>query len=658
MSANDLLATLVAAAIGLAAASGMPAALMSATSRAGERVAAVMLWAASACGLTAALWVALRGEVVSYTLSWGIPGELAIRVDPLAAMFLVQVFAIAPLGALYGLEYWRQAEHPDNGRKLRLFYGLLAASMALLVVADDAIPFLMGWEVMALAAFLVVTTDDLDPAVRGAGFVYLVATRVGTLALFAVFALLRWANGNWRFFAPHSPSGALASAVFLLTIVGCLIKAGAMPMHIWLPGAHANAPSHVSAVMSGVLIKMGIYGVMRITSLFPHPPLFWGVVVFILGAVSGILGVAFALGQHDIKRLLAYHSVENIGIILMGLGVALVGRASNEPVIVMLGLAGALLHVWNHGLFKALLFFSAGAVVHATHTREIDALGGVGSRMPRSAFAFLVGAIAICGLPPFNGFVSELLVYLGSFRAVLSAASGASVIGVFAVASLSLIGALAVACFVKVYGVVFLGAPRSEHASHAKEVGRAMTAPMLVLGTLCVLIGVAPTLVAPVLQRATQSWAPETATTFLDDLAPLRSVSLTSGLLLVLLVVLGALFVRRSRPAPRQLTWDCGYAAPSARMQYTASSFADMLVGIFAWALRPHERTVRLTTLFPTPEQFHSEVPDTVLDRVVLPTTRTAGRGLVWFRWVQQGSVQLYLFYILVALVLTLLFLR
>ena len=651
---------LLAVAIGLAAVSGLPAALGSRTSRAGERVAFALLAIASACGLAAAGWVAIRGEPVRYALHWAIPGELAIRLDPLAAMFLVQIFVIAPLGAMYGLSYWPQAEHPDNGRKLRLFYGLLAASMALLVVADDAIPFLMGWEIMALTAFIVVTTDDVDPAAREAGFVYLVATRVGTLSLFAAFALLRWSTGSWSFHPAHAPGAAVATAMFLLAVLGCLLKAGAIPLHIWLPGAHANAPSHVSALMSGVLIKMGIYGVLRITSFFEHPPLFWGILLFTLGAVSGVFGVAFALGQHDIKRLLAYHSVENIGIILIGLGVALVGRTTGEPILVALGLAGALLHVWNHGLFKSLLFFSAGAVVHATHTREMDALGGVGARMPKTAAAFLVGAIAICGLPPFNGFVSELFIYLGSFHAALSASTGAAAVGAFGVTALALIGALAVACFVKAFGVVFLGTARTEHSSHAKEAGRAMTTPMLVLGLLCAFIGVAPAVVAPVLEHATASWAPEAAETSLVALAPLHALSITSGLLLVLLVAFGWVLVKRWSPARVRTgpTWDCGYAAPTPRMQYTASSFADGLVGLFSWALRPRTHAPKLTRLFPTPERFHSEVPDLVLDRAVLPASRSAARGLVWFRWVQQGSTQLYVLYIVVALVLTLLLLR
>src|SRR5581483_4284440 len=324
--------------------------------------------------------------------------------------------------------------------------------------AENSIVFLLGWEVMALAAFFMVTTEDHDPQVCAAGWLYLAATHCATLALFAVFALLRHLNGS---FALKTPEGAvapeMATAILLLALVGFGVKAGVMPLHVWLPSAHAMAPSHVSALMSGVLIKMGIYGLMRVTSFFPHPPLWWGSLILILGAISGVLGVAFAIGQHDIKRLLAYHSIENIGIIVMGLGLAVFGRSLQHPEWVVLGLSGALLHVWNHSLFKALLFMSAGSVIHATHTREIDHLGGLARVMPRTALAFMIGAVAICGLPPLNGFVSELFIYLGLLRTALANLDARTwAAAALAVPALALIGALACACFVKVYAAVFL----------------------------------------------------------------------------------------------------------------------------------------------------------------------------------------------------------
>ena len=283
-----------------------------------------------------------------------------------------------------------------------------------------------------------------------------------------------------------------ATAIFVLALVGFGLKAGIMPLHVWLPGAHANAPSHVSAIMSGVMIKMGIYGLVRVLVLLPTPPLAWGYVLLGLGVVSGVLGVAFAVGQHDLKRLLAYHSIENIGIIVIGLGLALIGRTLDRADWIVLGLGGALLHVWNHALFKSLLFLSAGSVIHATGTREIDRLGGLAKAMPRTSLAFLVGAVAICGLPPLNGFVSELLIYLGLFGTLGIGEGGACPMAAFAAPALALIGGLAVACFVKVFGVVFLGTARSEDARHAHESAWSMLGPMGVLMGCCLFIGLFP----------------------------------------------------------------------------------------------------------------------------------------------------------------------
>ncbi len=648
---------MILAAIALVAFSGAPGVLLGRTSRVGERIATVLLVAGCLLGLGVALG-ALRTSVL-LDLPWAVPGgRLAVRIDALSAVFLLPLFVVAPLGSIYGLEYWAARDHAEDGRKLRLFYGLLAAGIALLLVAGNAVLFLVGWETMALAAFVCVTTEDRLEAVRRAGYVYLVATRIGTLALFAMFAILHQATGSWAFAAPASALGPqAATAVFVLALVGFGTKAGLMPLHVWLPGAHASAPSHVSALMSGVLIKTGIYGLVRVCSFFEQPPLGWGVTLLAVGAVSGVLGVAFAIGQHDLKRLLAYHSVENIGIITMGLGVAMLGRAIGSPVLVALGLAGGLLHVWNHALFKALLFLGAGSVLHATGTRELDELGGLSRRMPRTALAFLFGAVAICGLPPLNGFVSELLIYLGLLRATTT--DRLLVAGAIGTPALALIGTLAVACFVKAHGVVFLGSPRSPRGDHAHDPGAAMLAPMGVLGVACAAIGLWPSGVAPAFERAVAAFSSEVAVASgsLEDLAPLRILSVTGAALLALGAVAAAL-LRRSTSRARAAsgpTWDCGYAAPSPRMQYTASSFAQTLVDLFAWALRPVVHPPRVGGLFPQPATFHSHVPDTVLDRAVLPLSRAGARVARWFRWVQHGNVHLYLVYVLSTLVILIL---
>jgi hydrogenase-4 component B len=598
-------------------------------------------------------------------------------LDGLSAVFLLPIFLIFLLGSIYGLSYWRQTEHPENGRKLRMFYGLLTASMAVVVLAKNALLFLMGWEVMALAGFFLVATEDEEPAARAAGWLYLAAAHISVLCLFALFALLRNLAGTFTLvpLAEGAVTPALAAVIFLLALVGFGFKAGIMPLHVWLPSSHALAPSHVSALLSGVMIKMGIYGLVRVCSLLPNPPIWWGGVLLALGVISGVLGVAFAIGQHDLKRLLAYHSIENIGIIVMGVGLAMLGRSLGRVDWIVLGLGGALLHVWNHALFKSLLFLSAGSVIHAVHTREIDQLGGLAKTMPRTAVCFLIGAVAICGLPPLNGFVSELLIYLGLFRTMGSGGPPSWAGAAFAVPALALIGALAVACFVKVYGAVFLGVKRSAHVAEAQESGLLMIAPMAVLASACVLIGLAPVLAAPLLEQGITAWTGEPigADFSLTALAPLGWISFTGLVLIVFLLggslLLGARIRRygsriRKNAGPRILakaatagptvTWGCGYLAPTPRMQYTSSSFAQMLVGLFAWALRPKTKEPQVRGIFPAATQFHSDVPDAVLEEAVWPATRLLVRVASGFRIFQQGSIQAYLLYIFVILMVLL----
>lgn len=652
-------ARLLAAAVGLALVSGFPGLLASRERGGGARLAAVLLTAAGACGVAAAVGVLAFGWTGAWSAPWTVPGgALALELDALGAMFVGQISVLSVLGAWFGLEYWPQRTHAGNGRKLRAFYGVTTAGMLLLVGARNGVLFLLGWEAMALAAFLLVTTEDEQAPVREAGFVYLLATRGGTLCLFAMFALLGAASGTlaldgWRA-ALASP---LRDAIFVLGLLGFGLKAGIMPLHFWLPGAHARAPSHVSALMSGVLIKMGIYGLVRLTAACEAPPLWWGGTLTAAGVVSGVLGVAFALAQHDLKRLLAYHSVENIGIICLGLGVALLGRSLGRPELVALGLAGALLHVWNHGLFKALLFLAAGSVLHATGTRDIDRLGGLWRRMPRTGLAFLVGAVAICGLPPLNGLVSELFVYLGLFR-LSQGHEAAWLWGALAAPALALVGALAVACFVKVFGAVFLGEPRTGDVARAHEAGRTMLWPMAALAAACVFIGLGAPLMAPVLDAAVVAWAaPLAPPPPVAHLAPLVWVSAASAGLLLALSLVGVSLARsaRARAAAPVGTWDCGYAAPTPRMQYTASSFAQSLVGLFSWALRPSVEAPALAASFPEKAAFHSHVPDGVLDRALRPLVSLGAWLAARLRPLQQGSVHLYLLYVLLAVVVLLL---
>ncbi|WP_243359491.1 proton-conducting transporter membrane subunit [Fundidesulfovibrio terrae] len=649
--------TLILAAMCSMGASGVPGLLSPRTSPWGQRIAASLMALGAVLGLAGAYLGYAAPDDATLVLPWPPASRSFIGVDALSAFFLVPIFLGGGLGSLYGLGYWRQREHPRSGRKLPLFWGLLMLGMVLLVISRHAMAFLLGWEVMALAAFFLVSTEDHRAECRQAGWVYLIATHIGTLALFALFTLWHWATGSYGLLpaASDALSQSVKNCLFLLALFGFGLKAGMMPLHFWLPGAHANAPSHVSAILSGVVLKMGIYGLLRMLSLLPDPPVGWGGLILLLGVVSGLLGVVFALGQHDLKRLLAYHSVENIGIILMGLGLAMLGRSAGRPEWVALGLAGCLLHVWNHALFKSLLFLCAGSVLHGARTREIDRLGGLAKSMPWTAAMFCLGAVAICGLPPLNGFVSEFFVYVGLLRSVI--ANGGNGAGlVLAVPGLAMIGALAVACFVKVYGVVFLGSPRTRGAALAQESPFSMLAPIGVLAACCVLIGLAPMLASPALNAATASWTDgiRQAPMRIDELVPLGTVGGISIAIACVTAVVAVATAFRGRRAYKVITWDCGYARPTTRMQYSASSFAQMIVRVFRWVLRPRTHLPRLGGPFPRPSKMHSHVDDAVMDRLLVPVGHFFERLFHWVHWVQRGLTQHYVLYILTTLLVML----
>jgi hydrogenase-4 component B len=642
------------------AASGLPACFMGRRSSAAQVAATSTISAGGALGLAAIVLSLVRGESsASLSARWAIPwGSFSVGLDPLGAVFLALAFLVPPLGSIYGLGYWRQDERPRSGRRLELAYGLLAGAMAMVVLARDGLLFLMAWEVMALAGFFATTAADDGPSLRRGGWIYLIAAHVGALCLFAMFALWRSATGSFSLSAAPFVGAGAQAALFVLALVGFGFKAGFAPLHFWLPDAHAGAPSHVSAVMSGVMLKMGIYGILRMNSLLPAGPAWQGGTLIAVGALSGVMGIVFAIAQKDMKRVLAYSSVENLGIIAMGAGLCLLGRSLGRPDLVALGLGGALLHTWNHGLFKPLLFLGSGAVMHAAGTRDIERLGGLAKRTPALAALFLVGAVAICGLPPLNGFASELLVYLGFFRAIApgdpaAVAAIAAIAGIAAVA-LAMIGALAVACFVRLYSTVFLGEGRSEASARAKECGPSMLIPMAVLAAACLAIGFAPSIVLGVVQGAAASWqAADASALALPAIAGLAPVQLACGLGAAMAAVLAIAWVAararsRARPAARPPTWDCGYAAPTSRMQYTGSSFGDSIVSLFAGFLKPKARRVVGRAPFPVAPRFEESAPDAVLDRIASPFSKAASRILPRVRSFQTGSIQSYLLYILV----------
>jgi hydrogenase-4 component B len=602
---------------------------------------------AAASALGAAAWILATGATWDWQPGFSLAGEpLHLQLDGISALFLALLSVVGGSSSLFACEYWSDREHPVSARAGRGWWNGLLLCMALILLSANGLHFLIAWEIATVCAYFLMTLDRRKREVRQAGWLFLAASHLGTLCLFAFFALLAAHTGSWEL-KPRLDHPELAP-LFWLALVGFGLKAGLFPLHIWLPSAHANAPSHVSAILSGVMIKMGIYGLVRFSGWLPTP-VAAGWTVATLGVVSAVLGVAFALGQHDLKRLLAYHSVENIGIILIGLGFAMIASAHDHPAWGRLALAGALLHVWNHGLFKALLFLGAGSVLHATGTREMSRLGGLWRAMPWTAGLFTLGAMAIAGLPPLNGFVSEWLVFLGLFDAV-PVHGFASWAAAAAAVLLGLTGALALACFVKVCGVVFLGLPRSEAAVHAHECGWQMRLPMLVLGACCVAIGLAPALFWPAIANAVGVWQPlwrDAATP--APLVTLGAVHLAIAAVAILAVAILWQRVKRNGVA-RAGTWDCGYAAPTARMQYTAGSFAGIITGWFSWILRPQRHSRLPHDYFPAQASYEEHTPETVLEQVVEPT----GAGVIWLsngvRRLQHGRLQAYIFYLLVGL--------
>jgi hydrogenase-4 component B len=594
--------------------------------------------------LAAAVTVLLAGSSWEWRSNFPVGGApLHLRLDGLSAFFLVLLCVIGGAGAVYAREYWPDTAHPRSARSGRVWWNGLLLSLGFVLVSANGLHFLIGWEIFTVCAYFLITTDRPRREVRAAGWLYLVASHAATLALFAFFTMLAAHTGSWEL-GPMKDHPELAP-LFWLALFGFGVKAGLFPLHIWLPSAHANAPSHVSAMLSGVTLKMGIYGLVRFSGWLPLPD-GAGWTVALLGVTSAVLGVAFALGQHDLKRLLAYHSVENIGIILIGLGFALVAVQQGNSTWGRLALAGALLHVWNHGLFKALLFFGAGSVLHGTGTREMSRLGGLWRAMPWTAGLFALGSVAISGLPPLNGFVSEWLVYLGLFDATLSHGPSAWA-AIPAAILLGVTGALALACFAKVCGVVFLGAPRSSSSANAHESGPAMRGAMLVLGAACVAIGLAPVVFWAAVVRAMDVWNPVWAG------APppaLSALSIFHVALAVIVVALAGWLWRRVRRGGlvRALTWDCGYALPSARMQYTAGSFAGIINEWFAWILCPERHQQLPENLFPAVARHAEHTPETVLEKIIQPAALLVMRVSAAARSLQHGRAQAYLLYLLI----------
>jgi hydrogenase-4 component B len=655
---------------------GAMASLVTGRSAVARSVAALGAGVGSAACLSLGVAALATGRALTISSARALPvGGLMLRLDGLGAFFLVIIGLIGLAAAIYGFGYSANYAGRYSLRMAAAMLNLLLLALGLQVMADNALTFLIAWEAMSLSAYWLILTEHDRPETVRAAVWYIAMTHAGFAALMAMFLLMAGGDLTGSFEGMRSNAAALGSSlrnvIFVLALFGFGSKAGIVPLHVWLPMAHPVAPSHVSALMSGVVIKMGIYGLMRVTlDLLGGGPVWWGGVVLGLGALSALLGVLYALMEHDLKRLLAYHSVENIGIILIGLGAGMIFHSYGLAPLAALGFIGGLYHTLNHASFKGLLFLGAGSVLHSTHTRNMEEMGGLIKRMPVTAICFLIGAIAISGLPPLNGFASEWLVFQSLLGGFNIPKPEVAVMMPVAVGMLALTSGLAAACFVKAFGIAFLAIPRSREAEHASESPFSMRAGMTILAFACVALGLAPFIVVPALGRvlAGLGGLPGThpAFTLKLSLATPGGASRVSPSLIAVgaLIILGLIpLVMRALRANRKLrvgdSWGCGRIGQTSRMEYTATSFAEPLRRVFAELYRPtKELTIDFhpeSKYFVQSIEYKSEITPWFEKYVYEPCLWLVRLLAVNVRRLQSGSLHLYLVYLAIALVVLLL---
>lgn len=511
--------------------------------------------------------------------------NFTLLINPLSGLLLVAINILALVAWIYGLAYFDEYKGMGLGA-IGFFMNLFVASMNMVLTVDNAFWFLVFFELMSLTSYFLVIVEQKPQSIKG-GFLYFIMAHVGFFMIMLSYLIMAANTGSFEFatFRATQFSPAIASLCFILAFCGFGCKAGMFPFHSWLPQAHPAAPSNVSALMSGGMIKIGIFGIVKVgLDLLGscEVQLWWGLVILVIGALSSVLGVAYALGEHDIKKLLAYHSVENIGIILLGIAIGYMGMALNQPVIAVLGIMAGLYHVLNHAMFKGLLFLGAGSVLYTTGSRNMEIMGGLARVMPATAMCFLIGSLAISAIPPLNGFVSEWFIYQSMFSVAITGDIIVRFFAAFAAVSLAITGALAVTCFVKAYGVTFLGAPRSEAAANAKEVPASMRIGMIILAVMCVCLGIGAPWVAPVMQNiaaATTGQATIAVASGLDIANPAIGSVVSTPMLAILLiacvlvpVAARSLFSKGGVASDRD-PWACGYAL-DPEMPVVATTFA------------------------------------------------------------------------------------
>ena len=606
----------------------------------------------------AALRLLQQAAPVEVSWEWLHLFSLSFTIDSVSAFFLVPVFIVSGVATLYSFQYM-----PDDKRAVGtagnyFFFALLVISMALVSCAANLVTFALAWELMSISSFFLVIYDVHKKTTRDAGYIYFLFTQAGALFIFAGFGYFYSYTGSLGFDGLATLPETVKLTGFLLILLGCGSKAGILPFHIWLPYAHPAAPSHVSAVMSGVMIKMGIYGIVRFYLLLAPTSVLFGQIIIVLGIISGILGVAYAIGKQDMKKMLAYSSVENIGIILLGLGIGMLGVSTGNTTMAAFGFAGGLLHIFNHSIFKSLLFMGAGAVLHQAKTGSSNKLGGLMKTMPVTGRTFLIGSLSISGLPPFNGFISEFLIYYGAIHG-LSLHGTSFVLSTLAIVSLAVIGALAAAAFTKVVGIVFLGEPRTLQAAQTTEAGGLMTASLCLLAASCLVIGVWPTYFVQTAFQVSQVIPLLEGFDCGQFLPIMTNIARTAALFLLLFIAVTLLrkLLYSGKEVTRSGTWGCGFTQPTVRMQYTGTSYGDTIVDFFRPFVQVRKKYSGIHKIFPGKTTYQSHVEDIselgLTSFLVRPVLFLLGK----LRWIQHGYIQLYIAYIVLAIVIMLILL-
>jgi hydrogenase-4 component B len=632
---------------------------------------------ASAAGVLFSLAILLTGKSWALELRGSFPvGALRLAAGPFSALFLLIISFLSLAASVFAIGYTREFQGKKSIALLGFFYHSFILAMLFVVTVQNAFYFLFFWELMSLASYFLVIFEHEKSGARSAGTLYLIMTHMGTAFITAAFLLLFIHTGSFSFDVFRAAAGTLSpplkNVIFLAALIGFGTKAGVIPLHIWLPQAHPQAPSHVSALMSGVMIKTAIYGLLLFLFNFLGViPAWWGPVVLVVAIFSTLLGVLYALMEHDIKRLLAFHSIENIGIILLGVGMALVFSSAKQHFYASFALIAALYHVMNHATFKGLLFLGAGSIFSSTHTRDIERLGGLIRKMPWTAVCFFIGSAAISALPPLNGFVSEWLTFIALLLGFESTGTAMHFFSPILAALLGLAGALAATCFVKAFGIVFLGKSRSEHAIHAHEVSGSMKFGMGILTVSCFGLALAAPWIVPVLGKAAKTLSGAdisimalTQKVFL--ISPLGSGQFSPFLVALILSVflLGTVALLRLTFGKQCVrigpSWDCGMPELEPRMQYTATGYSKPLRRIFSFLYQPTRR-VELEDegheMLRTAQRFESKIAHPIDDWIYKPLSVLVSNLSRKAKQIQTGHIQLYLSYIFITLILLLLFL-